>query len=402
MADRGTPQKLLLLTLAGFTFLWGQIGLEVNFAPYVSYYISSFDLNTGRSQVPIFTAFITNASYPDSVQVEAGFEIVVTSPDLGLDNEPLMSMATAPFWVKATIIISSQDLSTETEFLYDTEGNQITFSADVKETMDLEQSEELLRTVIQRGKLPNGIYTFRLSLITAGETLVEEQVLHVTTPTYIQLMSPGGVLADTALNEVFTPYPVFQWESDPCNVPGGCEYFIRLAEFDPTQHSTVEEAVESLTRLPLDQTQGWFPLAEAGVTSFQYPSTDAGDLEPGRVYVWQVKKEYPTTAGRKTILSEIYAFRVKDFTTAAAPGAAPGDPLVITLRSLIGEERYTSLLGPESALSGFRPNGVITLDGETIDFSVAQTLLTRGVMKLDSLGLESYHPLEVLSVEVEE
>ena len=94
----------------------------------------------------------------------------------------------------------------------------------------------------------------------------------------------------------------------------GCKYFIRVAEFKSQEHSSMDQAIESVTRLPLDQSLGFEPVG-FGVTTFQYP-TDGGDLEAGKIYVWQVRKDLTTTSGTEQLLSDIMSFKVKDFTSS--------------------------------------------------------------------------------------
>ena len=47
-------------------------------------------------------------------------------------------------------------------------------------------------------------------------------------------------------------------------------------------------------------------------------------------------------------------------------------------------------------------NGNITMNGEIIDVSVAQALLSMGIPTEDEDGNESYRPIEIISVEVSE
>jgi hypothetical protein len=42
----------------------------------------------------------------------------------------------------------------------------------------------------------------------------------------------------------------------------------------------------------------------------------------------------------------------------------------------------------------------ITLNNETVELALIQSLITNGIAVVDSLGNESYRPVEILSVEV--
>ena len=191
-----------------------------------------------------------------------------------------------PLQLTDPIFISNMDLNMSTTALYDVSGNRLELNLDISEQMDMTDAEQMMSAIVQTGQLPNGIYTFRVTATAAnGEQISREDILNISNPTLLQLISPGGILADTTINEVYTSYPVFQWESDPCNYKdpssgeSGCEYFIRVAEFRSDEHSSVDQAIESVTRLPLDQSLG-FQRIGYGFTTFQYP-TDGGDLEPG-------------------------------------------------------------------------------------------------------------------------
>jgi hypothetical protein len=398
--------SLSLITAQGS----GPVQLDIQFTPYVTYYVSSIDLNTGSSNIPIFNATLSTQDYPpDSTSVIVEFEIQINSAALDMFDETLIRMVTDPFWLKAPINLNNQDLTIDTREIFDVEGRRVPFRVTIEERIEMGEAQDLFNSIVQSGRLPEGIYRFLVSIKDGNDPgnvfVQDEEVINVSSPTYLQLMSPGGpTLADTTLNEIYTSYPVLQWESDPCMIPGGCQYFLRVAEFDPTQHATMEEAIESLTRLPLDQSQGWYEVGR-GVTSFQYPATDAGELEPGKVYVWQVLKVMETTSGLEGIQSEIFAFKVKDLTEPGPAGGGAGpptDPTMVTLQSLIGEDQFNTLFSAGGPAAGYTATGTITLDGSPVDLSVVQSLLTQGVAETDSLGNTVYHPLTITSVEVEE
>jgi hypothetical protein len=166
----------------------------------------------------------------------------------------------------------------------------------------------------------------------------------------------------------------------------------------------VEEAINSQTRLPLDQGSGWEEVG-SGLTLFNYPVTNAGDLEPGHIYGWQIKKDMPTTAGEEAVYSDIMVFKVKDFMDSSAgseeDGSSENDPTVVALKTLVGEDVVNNLLNQGAALYGFAPNGNITLNGNAIDISVLQQLSTQGIAEIDSSGNEVFRPIQILSTRVE-
>ena len=397
-------KKILTFLAAGVTLVSAQIEFDVSWTPYVTYYLGMVDINTGESNMPIFMAELSRSSdAPDTVDVDIEFEIIIDSEALGVNNETLVKVETTqPLALSAPIHLSNMDLNMSTDQIFDDQGNPVSLHMDITEQIEMDQAEEMFSAIVQTGQLPDGIYTFRVTAVSEnGERVTAEDILNISNPATLQLVSPGGILADTTLNEIYTSFPVFQWESDPCNINVGCEYFIRVAEFNSQEHSSMDQAVESVTRLPLDQSMGFEPVG-FGVTTFQYP-TDAGDLEAGKVYVWQIRKDLVTTAGTEQLLSDIRAFKVKDFTTTEA-GTSTEDtsPAGIALRALIGDEMAEQIFGSGGEAEGAFATGNITLNDESVDVSFVQSLLSMGVAMLDEDGNEIYRPAEIISVEVSE
>ena len=403
--------KQVCIFLSWVSFAFPQIEFDVHWTPYVTYYLSMVDINTGESNMPIFLSELSRESgAPDSIGVDIEFEIIIDSDALRVNHETLVKIETTqPLILSAPIHLSNMDLNLTTDYIFDDQGNPVALHLDITEQLDMEQAEQMFSAIIQTGQLPNGVYTFRVVATSEnGEQIVKEDVLNISNPATLQLVSPGGILSDTTINEVYTSYPVLQWESDPCNYidpmtgESGCEYFIRVAEFKSQEHSSMDQAIESVTRLPLDQSLGFEPVG-FGITTFQYP-IDGGDLEPGKVYVWQVRKDLTTTSGTEQLLSDIMSFKVKDFTSSESDdtGADDTTPAGIVLRSLIGDDLADRIFGAGGQAAGMSANGNITLNGETIDVSGAQALLSMGIPTEDEDGNETYRPMEIISVEVSE
>ncbi len=410
--SRISKQVCIFLSWVSFAFPQNEfIEFKVDWTPYVTYYLSMVDINTGESNMPIFLSELSRESgAPDSIGVDIEFEIIIDSDALGVVHETLVKVETTqPLILSAPIHLSNMDLNLTTDQVFDNQGNPVALHLDITEQLDMEQAEQMFSAIVQTGQLPDGVYTFRVVATSEnGEQIVKEDVLNISNPASLQLVSPGGILSDTTINEVYTSYPVLQWESDPCNYidpmtgESGCEYFIRVAEFKSQEHSSMDQAIESVTRLPLDQSLGFEPVG-FGVTTFQYP-TDGGDLEAGKVYVWQVRKDLTTTSGTEQLLSDIMSFKVKDFTSSESDdtGADDTTPAGIVLRSLIGDDLADRIFGAGGQAAGMSANGNITLNGETIDVSVAQALLSMGIPTEDEDGNETYRPMEIISVEVSE
>jgi hypothetical protein len=403
--------KQVCAFLSWLSLAFPQIEFDVSWTSYVTYYLSMVDINTGESNIPIFMAELSRESgAADTVGVDIEFEIIIDSDALGVDHKTLVKVETTqPIILSAPIHLSNMDLNLATDQIFDDHGNPVALHLDITEQLDMEQAEQMFSAILQTGQLPDGVYTFRVVATSEdGQQIVKEDILNIANPATLQLVSPGGILADTTLNEVYTSFPVLQWESDPCNYTNpitgesGCEFFIRLAEFKSQEHSSMDQAIESVTRLPLDQSLGFEPVG-FGVTTFQYP-TDAGDLEPGKVYVWQIRKDMTTTSGTEQLMSDIMSFKVKDFTSAESsdPGSEDTSPAGMALRSLIGDELANQIFGSGGEAEGMAANGTITLNGESVDVSFVQSLVSMGIATEDDDGNETYQPVEIISVEVSE
>ena len=66
--------KQSFYVLSAIGFLYSQkVSLDGQFYPYSTYYISSFNLATGESSVPIFRYNVSSDSYPVNVKVRLLF-----------------------------------------------------------------------------------------------------------------------------------------------------------------------------------------------------------------------------------------------------------------------------------------------------------------------------------------
>ena len=98
------------------------------------------------------------------------------------------------------------------------------------------------------------------------------------------------------------------------------------------------------------------------------------------------------------------SFKVKDFTSAESsdPGSEDTSPAGMALRSLIGDELANQIFGSGGEAEGMAANGTITLNGESVDVSFVQSLVSMGIATEDDDGNETYQPVEIISVEVSE
>ena len=161
----------------------------------------------------------------------------MTSSALGVqDPTTIILMKSDEFQMFADIRISNTFLSTQTNSLIDMSipPKQIPLSMSINEMIDFGKFQNLLSAVVTTGKLADGNYTFRVTIRSGqkGSLSISDDIMEtvqVISASTLNLISPGGELSDSLQNIVFSPYPIFQWETNPCQ---GCESFIRVAKFE--------------------------------------------------------------------------------------------------------------------------------------------------------------------------
>jgi len=344
---------------------------------YATYYVSSFDPQTGASDFQLFRYTLSSDSYP--VWIKVTFRATMLSPALGINTETaILDLYTSPFLLENDIILDNRDLSTTTTELRDLTGAPINLSVFIQDVIDVADLNAMLSSIMTTGRLADGNYTFQFG-VASGSTesacesaspIFETRTIIVESPSAINLEYPGGALSDTSLLEIFTTYPLLVWSSSGCNT---CASFVRVAEFNPSVHSSMDEAIQDERRLPFDQAQEWENIGI--VNSYQYPLSGALPLEYGKVYVWQVKHELITTAGSDELLSSIYAFRIQD--VASGTTTTSYHPIVQILQQVLSEDQFNSLFGPSAVLDGFSPSGTYRINGDSDDLSAAISLLNQ-------------------------
>ena len=332
-----------------------EVTLTGGFLPYETYYIGAIDLGTGTSDVQIFN-FLLSGPAGKTIEFNAQFTVEILAPELGfIEKTQLISINTKnPIQMKNPIYLDNRDFNINSTKIFDTNGNSVDISFEIDGEFDIAEYDDLLSAVVGMGRLPDGIYEFVLKLdefsIAGQPAIIKTETINITTPTSLNLIYPGGVLSDTSQNIVYTPYPIFQWSTETCT---SCELFIRVAEFNPESHSSLDEAIEDVTNLPINQLDGWEKVE--GVTSFSYPVVGARELEEGKLYAWQIKKEIPTTIGEESYISPISIFKLADFTSSAQSKQILTDPILISLKDILGEEAFSVYFGMEGKLANYSP-----------------------------------------------
>ena len=330
--------------------------------------------------------------YPVTAKIY--FKASFLSPQLGINNRTtLIELESNAFQMNDDIVFDSRKFSENTTMIFD-EANppnnvQIRFRS--LETIDATKYDNVLSSIMTTGKLPDGEYRFELKTFSGTTDFdlspSDEKIetIIVETPSGVNLESPGGSLADTSFNIVYTTFPSFNWNKGYCN---NCETYIRVAQFKPEYHSSLEEALRDERTLPFDQSKEWMKLQN--VSTYQYPTGGVRPLENGKIYVWQIKTMVPTTDGIEDEVSEIYAFKIAD--PSLSTKLDVNNPINQQIKDAIGVDKYNSFFQSGGVLEGYFPAGEYLVNSSNIDQSSVQNILKQiknKNVKVNSIKVEN-------------
>ena len=341
---------------------------------YATYYVSSFDVATGATNVQIFNYSLESSTYP--VYIKIRFKATILSPGLGINSDAtIVEIETDPFLIQDGLYLDNRDLSSDVTFLNDNSGNQIELKGQLIDVLDPALSEAIMQTILTSGKLSDGQYTFSVSVFggldesSLSNVFNDSKTFVIQSQIPISLEYPGGALSDTTDNLLYTSFPIFQWSSGP--PLASAQTFIRVGYFDPSSHSGLEDAIQDQRVLPANQSEEWELIDN--VNSYQYPFSGSYPLDPGNIYCWQIKVSLPTTAGDEDMLSPIYAFKIGQAGTIETTNIV-SNPLLMMIQQTMPEQ-FENYFGPGRELEGFLPSGQIEINGVTVGPSVVNSLL---------------------------
>ena len=263
------------------------------------------------------------------------------------------------------------DLNFDTQYLA---GNTI-FSL---ENYNLHISDSTLEDIadlfLSQGKAPNGIYSFNFVLKDENSNIIDSisKVVEIFVPSFLDLVSPGSSdISDSTSNVIMSSNPIFQWNSDYCNK---CSFNIRVSEFKPNTHTSLIESINDYSVLPLGE--GFYNVPSA-TNSFQYPTSGAGEIIPGKLYVWQVMRSYDTSNGINEEYSPLHLFKMKSL-DASESSITTTDVNFDNIKLLIGDSMYESLFGTSGTISSY--NNVdqsLIVDGQTYSINYLIDLINK-------------------------
>tara|TARA_S200000501_G_C20869844_1_gene763727 strand:+ start:192 stop:1394 length:1203 start_codon:yes stop_codon:yes gene_type:complete len=351
----------------------------------VSFYVSSFDFNTGETDIDFFRYRIVQ-DYDQINPITTrnlilDYKISIYSPQLGFySKQNIFEGKLKVLSVDRDVVIHNSDFSIYTDMI-----NGFRVIPQINSFPSQTVMDNMLSTIMQTGKLPDGTYSFTVELSKEINGQLEpmdkiERSIEVYSPVFLELLTPGGSLSDTTDTKIFSTYPVFQWVTDYCP---DCNYGIRVCEFSPEKHSSISEALDDVSNIPLTQSIDFFEIGN--INSFQYPTSGVIDLNPGSYYAWQIERKFETTVGPESSLSNINVFKIE------SPGIGSGGGLEV-IQTLLGDGKYNELFGPDGELRGFNLyGGSIWINGEEFPANQLNQLASKvqqGILKIKEVEVE--------------
>ena len=302
------------------------------------------------------------------------FSISMYIPDFMDTTEELVD-GTVKFDINSSSIqeinFRNTDLNFDTKYL----AGNTSFSL---ENYNLHISDTILEDIadlfLSQGKAPNGIYSFNFKLKDEDGNEIDSisKVVEVFVPSFLDLVSPGSSeIADSASSVIMSTNPIFQWNSDYCNK---CDFNIRVSEFKPGSHSSLEEAIDDYSILPLGV--GFYNIPSL-VNSFQYPTSGVGEIYPGKLYVWQVMRSYETSNGINKEFSPLHLFKMQSLDISET-SIITTDINFENIKLLIGDTTYDTLFGNNGPFNDYNNiNQSVTIDGQTFSINYLIDLINK-------------------------
>lgn len=374
-------KKILILTLTLLitSFGLGQsivVSAQPDLAEWDIIYLTDFDFENGQNNPLIFGYRISASDdvYPVE-NVNLSLSMTANVPSLGLNNEMLFN-AQVSMTLQAPIYITNRDLdrNVESRGIYDEANNKIIFDTFSLDMIDQTEAESLINTIMTLGSMPSGNYSFNLSVDAPGYSFLPDgfepnKQISITAPANIDLIFPS-----LGYEFVSDTYPVFEWNSTGCE-----DYYIRICEYNPIQHSSPEDAMQSEASFPYPDDGSFAPLGSNN--QLDYSSVNGRPLEVGKAYAWQVKKVCSTTGNDQEFYSEIYGFTISEAGQTITPCQQQ-------LRNVLGDSQYNVLFGTNGPLEGYGECAEIMLDNEVInstDFAALLVQLMSGAYEIESI-----------------
>jgi len=327
----------------------------------LSHHITMLDINLASTQPILYRYNLNTSSCQGDISINVEYKII--APEIEINTFE-------------TIMTGS--ISLESYLNYFT-NNEIR-STIMPNASGNKKLERLIAYISQTGRLPNGKYLFYFTLKSDLESYSSTKLIEIQAPLILELISPGGSITELSGSYTHSVTPLFNWYSDYCLQ---CEFGIRVSEYNPDYHESLEAALSNGSLLPLDQSVQFHSLGW-NTNSYQYPSVGHFDLITGKYYVWQIRRSYDTTLGKYHDYSSINVFELRPTNKSQLDYS---DPYISLIESIIGEEQFYLWFSPGGELERFKTSGdIIWVNNEEMHIDGLHSILSE--IKQDKIMIE--------------
>jgi hypothetical protein len=225
------------------------------------------------------------------------------------------------------------------------------------------EGENLFDRLSGSTTLPRDVYSVEVIVFTVSDAFGREDLARdivefggsaarVFEESEIYLKAPGEQVGSRS--EITNPYPQFSWE-------GENDISYRLVVVEQNQQDSPESLIESaLSTMPVNDGGSLLEYENLDVlvteSTYQYPSSGAQPLEPGKTYYWQVQTSLQRSGDAERVTSEIWTF------TLGGSSENINTPPITTevedaLIALMGEDAYRQLQSEGFELTGIEYDG---------------------------------------------
>ena len=311
------------------------------------YYVADFDVQGNGNAADFFRFRVEHELDTDSHSTTICIKAQILA-----NNNPLVEATTKSFLLTTPRYFTYRDF------------REVGMNADVEIegfTYNTTSVATLTDALLQTGRLPDGIYVFRIEVFikdeSGGSNLLEERHLFVRNRTTLDLISPG---ARQNCSSLFTNLPQFKWTSE------ADEFQLTVCEELPT-NSGPDDIMRNPPRLNVrvKRMEDFFD-----APTFQYPP-NALPLQEGKTYYWQViavikHNVLSTTPEEIELQSPIWCFQVKALGDQS--NSILFQQLLALLRSL-GLNGFEELFRPGGPLEGYQPTGTAIINGQQVNWA---------------------------------
>ncbi|MDZ7808696.1 MAG: hypothetical protein U5K71_16535 [Gracilimonas sp.] len=309
--------------------------------------------NSGNGPV-LITGFIENMS-PEPVN-NLFLEIKISSARSGKLVE-LRSFADLPFLLEPyqSLYVTNNDIARKRIPGID---QRIDFSGGLTP-----EGEDLFDRLSGSTTLPRDVYSVEVILFTVTDAFGREDLAsdvvefggsasRVFEESEIYLKAPGDQVGSRS--EITNPYPQFSWE-------GENDISYRLVVVEQNKQDSPESLIESAFSTMAVNNGGSLLEYEnldmlVTESNYQFPTSGAQSLEPGKTYYWQVQTSLQRSGDTERVSSEIWTFTLGGSTeNLNTPPITP--EVEDALIALIGEDAYRQLQSEGFELTGIEYDG---------------------------------------------